>query len=219
MASRRVFRRWQILALCLLLLSLTMRKKAFKQSNNTSRTLLKQLEHAQKNDCRDIGFFQEEVGSGEVGHLGHLGYSRRGLSRGLGQPTKKKFLVSRICYCCQASSCCATFQLVTDGYLRIILSNDVSPNPGPVQCPCSVCARAVATSHPAIQCDVCKKWCHIGPKCGNVPPKIYHELINKEYFNWNFPVCKDYHLRYDHERTVDQHSNRPSPDAGARPQS
>ena len=38
----------------------------------------------------------------------------------------------------------------------------------------------------------------------------FHELINKEYFNWNFPVCKDYHLRYDHERTVDQHSNEPS---------
>ena len=110
-----------------------MRKKAFKQSNNTSRTLLKQLEHAQKNDCRDIiGFFQEEVGSGEVGHLGHVGYSRRGLGRGLGQPAKKKFLVSRICYY-QASSCCATFQLVIDGYLRIILSNDVSPNPGPVR--------------------------------------------------------------------------------------
>ena len=128
--------------------------------------------------------------------------------------------MSRICYC-QASSCCATFQLVTDGYLRIILSNDLFPNPGPVQCPCSVCARAVATSHRAIQCDVCKKWCHIGPKCGNVPPRIYHELINKEYFNWNCPVCKDYHLRYDHERTVDQHSNGPSPDAaaGARPQS
>ena len=52
-----------------------MRKKAFKQSSNASRTLLKQIEHAQKNDCRDIiGFFQKEVG-----HLGHLGYSRRGL--------------------------------------------------------------------------------------------------------------------------------------------
>ena len=77
----------------LLLLSLTMRKKAFKQSNNIPRTLLKQPEHAQKNDCRDIiGFFQEEVGNGEVGHLSHLGYSRRGLDRGLGQPAKRNFL-------------------------------------------------------------------------------------------------------------------------------
>ena len=55
-------------------------------------------------------FSKEEVDRGEVGHVGHLGYLRRGLGRGLGQPGKKKFLVSRICYC-QASSCCATIQL------------------------------------------------------------------------------------------------------------
>ena len=59
----------------------------------------------------------------------------------------------------------------------------------------------------------------IGPKCGNVPARIYKELINKEYFNWVCPVCKDYHLRHDPYRSVDQHSNRPSPDSGARPQS
>ena len=63
------------------------------------------------------------------------------------------------------------------------------------------------------------KWCHIGPKCEIVAARIYSELIHKKYFNWNCPVSKDYHLRYDAERTVDQHSNTPSPDAGARPQS
>ena len=44
MKSRPVFHCWKILALCLLLLSLNMREKAFKQSNNTSRKLLKQPE-------------------------------------------------------------------------------------------------------------------------------------------------------------------------------
>ena len=63
------------------------------------------------------------------------------------------------------------------------------------------------------------KWCHIAPKCEIVLARIYNQLINKEYFNWNCPVSKDYHLRYDPERTVDQGSSTPSPDAGARPQS
>ena len=38
-----------------------MKKQVFKQSNNISRTLLEQLQHAQKNDGTDIGIFQEEV--------------------------------------------------------------------------------------------------------------------------------------------------------------
>ena len=51
----------------------------------------------------------------------------------------------------------STFQLVTDGSLKVILSGDVQENPGPVNNPCSVCGRAVAKNHRAIECDKCQK--------------------------------------------------------------
>ena len=89
----------------------------------------------------------------------------------------------------------STFQLVTDGSLKVILSGDVQENPGPVNNPCSVCGRAVAKNHRALECDKCQKWCHIGNKCGKVPLKTYKELTVKDHFQWTYPRC--IHETYD----------------------
>ena len=58
----------------------------------------------------------------------------------------------------------------------IILSGDVSLNPGPVRHPCSSCLKPVAKNHRAIQCDNCDLWAHI--KCENISTKIYAEMAN-----------------------------------------
>ncbi len=111
------------------------RKKARKLSNNLSRTFINQSKHTHSIHCTDIiRFLQDDADSGIVGHLG---YSRRGLGGKVGLREKIKFHVTRICYC-QANTCCATFQLTTDAYLRILLSNDASLNPGPFQCHLSI---------------------------------------------------------------------------------
>ena len=58
----------------------------------------------------------------------------------------------------------------------IILSGDVSLNPGPVRHPCSSCLKPVAKNHRAILCDNCDLWAHI--KCENISTKIYAEMAN-----------------------------------------
>ena len=59
----------------------------------------------------------------------------------------------------------------------IILSGDVSLNPGPVRHPCSSCClKPVAKNHRAILCDNCDLWAHI--KCENISTKIYAEMAN-----------------------------------------
>ena len=58
----------------------------------------------------------------------------------------------------------------------IILSGDVSLNPGPVRHPCSLCLKPVAKNHRAILCDNCDLWAHI--KCENISTKIYAEMAN-----------------------------------------
>ena len=58
----------------------------------------------------------------------------------------------------------------------IILSGDVSLNPGPVRHPCSSCLKPVAKNHRAILCDNCDLWAHI--KCETISTKIYAEMAN-----------------------------------------
>ena len=58
----------------------------------------------------------------------------------------------------------------------LMISGDISSNPGPVQYTCAVCSRAVAKNHRALLCDGCGKWCHIGPRCGKVKPNKYEIL-------------------------------------------
>ena len=73
----------------------------------------------------------------------------------------------------------------------LLISGNVSPNPGPVKDPCSVCTKPVAANHKALLCDKCTKWCHNGPKCGKVKVKDYKEYVEKESFEWICPICSE----------------------------
>ncbi len=73
----------------------------------------------------------------------------------------------------------------------LLISGDVSPNPGPVKYPCAVCSRPVASTHRAILCDDCGKWCHIGPKCGKVKVEDYNSYIRNDNLEWTCPKCRD----------------------------
>ena len=46
----------------------------------------------------------------------------------------------------------------------------------PVKYPCNICNKAVATTHKAIQCDLCDMWVHI--KCNRINNQTYQLLQN-----------------------------------------
>eukprot|EP00794_Sanderia_malayensis_P001937 gene1937-2203_t len=73
----------------------------------------------------------------------------------------------------------------------LLISGNVSPNPGPGKIPCSVCRKPVASNHTAILCDKCSQWCHIGPKCGKVKVKDYMEYSKEVNFEWTCPTCEN----------------------------
>ena len=88
---------------------------------------------------------------------------------------------------------CSNRSRLTYSLLRLSLSGDIHPNPGPAaasnNCPkCPICERAVAKTHRAIECDICLRWCHI--KCGRVSPSEYDKLQLLDYFYWNCPSCE-----------------------------
>ena len=60
--------------------------------------------------------------------------------------------------------------------LLILLSGDVSPNPGPraPKYPCGVCCKAVNWGQDAVKCDECDAWYHV--PCMNMNPSFYHIL-------------------------------------------
>ena len=73
----------------------------------------------------------------------------------------------------------------------LIITGDISSNPGPVQYPCAVCSRAVAKNHRALLCDGCGILCHIGPGCGKVKPTDEYETLKElDSFNWTCPTCQ-----------------------------
>eukprot|EP00112_Aurelia_sp_Birch-Aquarium-sp1_P013646 Seg2901.1 transcript_id=Seg2901.1/GoldUCD/mRNA.D3Y31 product="hypothetical protein" protein_id=Seg2901.1/GoldUCD/D3Y31 len=102
--------------------------------------------------------------------------------------TKRKFYGARVSYD-TSSSCQASFQVLNDAAIRILLSGDIHQNPGPVRNPCSVCKRAVASTHRALKCNTCNKKCHIRRKCGNIKPAAYLQLKNSEHREWMCPTC------------------------------
>lgn len=69
----------------------------------------------------------------------------------------------------------------------LLLSGDIQLNPGPVQFPCSVCQKAVAKNHRALQCDSCDTWTHI--KCDGITPKEYKLYQNHTNPSYNCPTC------------------------------
>ena len=69
--------------------------------------------------------------------------------------------------------------------IRLIVSGDISVNPGPEKC--AVCLKTVARNHRALSCDHCDSWCHM--KCGDVTPKQYREFQQMDGFSWICPPC------------------------------
>lgn len=75
---------------------------------------------------------------------------------------------------------------------RISNSGDVESNPGPainskIITLCSVCQKNVRSYNRAIECDVCKHWCHI--KCSEISLREYRRLQNIQNFDWTCPSC------------------------------
>ena len=103
------------------------------------------------------------------------------------------------------SRCTTTLQMTL-----LLISGNVSPNPGPVKDPCSVCTKPVAANHKALLCDKCTKWCHIGPKCGKVKVKDYKKYVEKESFEWICPKCSELN-RLPSQQQVEQRRPRPRP--------
>ena len=73
--------------------------------------------------------------------------------------------------------------------ITLILSGDISLNPGPVKNPCSVCFGPVAKNHRAVSCDNCVRWTHI--KCEGINPRRYKAMVEIIKADGNFTyVCK-----------------------------
>ena len=62
--------------------------------------------------------------------------------------------------------------------LILILSGDISVNPGPPKHPCGYCYKPVAKNHRAVLCEACNYWSHI--KCARVSPTEYISLSNSD---------------------------------------
>lgn len=56
----------------------------------------------------------------------------------------------------------------------LMLSGDISLNPGPVKYPCTVCHKAVRSNQQGLQCDFCDLWTH--RKCTNISITEYNRL-------------------------------------------
>lgn len=76
----------------------------------------------------------------------------------------------------------------------LIISGDISLNPGPVKNPCGLCHRPVAKNHRAIYmiyCESCYCWWHI--KCANITPTDYKMWGNTDD-PWVCPECNSFYF-------------------------
>ena len=69
----------------------------------------------------------------------------------------------------------------------LLLSGDVSTNPGPVKFPCTVSSLSVKRRDKALQCDGCQLWSHI--QCVGITNILYQELQDRAEFSWQCPSC------------------------------
>ena len=92
-------------------------------------------------------------------------------------PRGKGYFASRVNY--YSNSDCS-FHLI-----RLIVSSDISVNPGPENC--VVCPKTVAQNHRVLSSDQCDSWCRI--KCGDVTLKQYREFQQMGGFSWICPPC------------------------------
>ena len=56
-----------------------------------------------------------------------------------------------------------------------------------LHCAPYVCQKNVRSYNRAIECDVCRHWCHI--KCGEISLREYRRLQNIQNFDWTCPSC------------------------------
>ena len=89
----------------------------------------------------------------------------------------------------------STFRLI-----RLAISGDVKPNPGPStlgsstkKLSCQTCSRTIACNHRMLTCNLCGFKYHI--KCGNVTPKQYKEIISSDPKSWNCEGCSTQQLK------------------------
>ena len=71
--------------------------------------------------------------------------------------------------------------------VTILLSNDISMNPGPIKNPCTSCLGPVAKNHKSVSCDLCSGWTHI--RCEGITAKAYKVLMKLDGFNWVCRTC------------------------------
>ena len=100
------------------------------------------------------------------------------------QPRGRRYLSARISLHPNHEAC---FTLT-----RISICGDVESNPGPafnskIITLCSVCQKNVRSNNRAIECNVCKHWCHI--KCGGISLREYRRLQNTQNFDWTCSTC------------------------------
>ena len=72
----------------------------------------------------------------------------------------------------------------------LLLSGDISPNPGPrkARYPCGICKYAVGATQRAIQCDNCDYWIHFKCVTGMTVAE-YHALGDSDV-SWYCSICK-----------------------------
>ena len=71
----------------------------------------------------------------------------------------------------------------------VLLASDADTNPGPgcCKCPCSMCAKPVKNSDPAVLCNHCGYWCH--NLCSSLSSLHYSLMQNTSNVSWVCPAC------------------------------
>lgn len=90
--------------------------------------------------------------------------------------SRKGFFASRVRH---SSNSTSTFQIT-----RIVLSGDVSMNPGPPKCD-----KTIARNNRAVECSTCHRRLHI--KCGKVKPIEFDRIRAQSVKTWTCPCCLD----------------------------
>ena len=70
----------------------------------------------------------------------------------------------------------------------ILLSGNVSPNPGPLNYPCKICKKNTWENQKRLYCNACRHWFHIRPCCLQMAEGTYNTEKRKD--DWTCVSCK-----------------------------
>lgn len=84
-------------------------------------------------------------------------------------------------------SCIYLANIGLSASLVVLLSGDVSLNPGLVKDPCAVCLNGCRSNQKTVQCYECNKLYHT--KCMNMGFDEYHSLVINESSTWMCFTC------------------------------